>query len=225
MKIELPERDGSLYRQRARDLELLLRQPSAAERRPCPGCDVRCTCSASPTCTCGCSSACAHAPRRMSSEPEIHPIEAGIVPLVYILNVLRLCPPCWSCEGHYGPGGGLGKLPSVWFHAHSDAYPALIADHLAELRVGRRIAHPWQISLVSWGSRVDTTFYIRPDLSHVSDASLRRLHADIDAIAGALVDEARRLAGRALDEIERAARRLAPATPAAAKAPAAPPAA
>jgi hypothetical protein len=202
MKIDTPECDEAVYRARRRDLERLLGQPSVAHLRPCPECDIRCPCRGSRTCPCGCSPRCADAPAQMSSEPEAHPIEPGIAPLVYSLYALRVCHPCWSCEGHYDAGGRLSRLPSVWFHSSSATYPAVIAECLWELEFANKLASPWRVAAVAWGNRLDSTFSIEPDLRRSEPPPLSALHRDVEAIAAALVDEARRISALALGEVE-----------------------
>ncbi len=175
MKIEQPRPDLSLYRRRGRELDFLLRRPSASVTRPCPDCDIPCPCAASPTCTCGCSSACEQVPLRMSSDPENHPIELGIAPLVYCLNELGVCRPCWSCEGHLDAQGNFGRIPSVWFHSESSVYPALISDYLYDLPRERKIAHPWRVAMVSSGGPLICTYAIEPYLTHVEEPDLAAL--------------------------------------------------
>ena len=101
MRIDGLGPDPAFYREYRNDLELLLRQAGDHDARPCPGCTIRCPKCGSHSCTCNCTSACDVAPRMMSSDPDDHPVESGIVPLVYAFYSLRLTPPCWSCEGPY----------------------------------------------------------------------------------------------------------------------------
>ncbi len=200
MEIETLKRDEAAYAERRRDLQRLLGQPSAADLRPCPECDIPCPCRSSPTCTCGCSESCADAPRQMSSEPEAHPIEPGIASLVYSLYALRVCRPCWSCEGHYDTRGALGRLPSVWFRTSAAAYPALIAECLWQLQYTDKTASSWRVAAVALGNPLDSTFSIEPDLRHEDAPELSLLHRDVAAISEALVGEMHRIAKLALRE-------------------------
>ncbi len=206
MKIEPPEPDAPFYRERQRDLENLLRQPTAAQARPCPDCDVPCPCCGSPSCTCGCSSDCAEAPRQLSVEPDLYPIEAAILPLVYALSALRVCKPCWSCEGHYDAAGKLYKLPRVWFFARSITIPDVIAEHLARLRSERRLAYPWMVSVVPRGDSLDTAYSIEPKLGPDSDPNLARLHHDVRTIADDMREKIEPITRRRIGELDAAAR-------------------
>ncbi len=49
----------------------------------------------------------------LSSDPESHPLESRIAPLVYELKRLEVFDPCWSCAGHNGTDGALWKIPRV----------------------------------------------------------------------------------------------------------------
>jgi hypothetical protein len=203
VKIELSQADDrDRLAHRAR-LEALLAQSGPRQERPCPGCDVPCACSGSPSCTCGCALSCGHAPKQLSSDPERHPIEDRITPLVYALYSLKVCEPCWSCEGHYDASGMLNRVPAVWFYADAAAYPALIADSLTDLKVKNTLTYPWQVSLVSWGNRLDITYAVEPDLRRVSEPQLDELQADVAAISEHLFDNVRKAAQQSIAEIDR----------------------
>jgi len=185
-------------RTRADDLTCLLRQPTDRERRPCPNCDKVCGCAARSThCCCGCSARCPDAPRFLSSEPAQHPIEPHMVPLVYALAGLRVVPPCWSCEGHLKPIGGLVRAPQVWFYSAATVYPELIASYLSDLQFNRKLRHQWMVSVCPHAAGGATLFQIQPEHiqpSEVQTADLRSLHQDLLAIADSLVVSVRRLA-------------------------------
>ena len=184
MKIIKPRPDPEFDAQTAGELGHLLRQPAPEEARPCPGCDVPCPCSASISCACGCSVKCHYAPRQMSSDPDQHPVEPGIAPLVFALYAIRVVEPCWSCEGHMGPGDELLRPPSVWFYARSSTYPMLMAEYVSELAAAKKTANRWHLCLVSFGDGNDgcPVFSIEPNLDTAKD-DLMSLRRDVRVIA------------------------------------------
>lgn len=183
MRIKQLACDPAARRQVREDLETLLRQPSDKQARPCPDCRIPCPKCGATNCTCACSPHCPQAPRQLSSDPEAFPIEAGIVPLVYGLSSLRLCPPCWSCEGHLDRSGALHKLPRVWFYCRSVVYPSVIAEYLSNLLVARKIRVPWQVNMVHWGEQLESTFSIEPALDPAKPHLLEQLQQDVRVIA------------------------------------------
>ncbi len=197
MRIEIPEQDPTFLDRCRAEVGDLLCQPSAVQARVCPGCTLPCPCSASPVCTCACSAGCRHAPRQMSSDGENYPIEPGIAPLVHALYSLRLCRPCWSCEGHANPDGTLARIPSAWFHCRSVVYPRVIQDCLDDMRMRRILSCPWRLG-VTYSVRdvAETTFAIEPDLVLSPDAKLPALHADIVKMAALLKPAVRDTAKR-----------------------------
>ena len=183
MRIEKPRFDEAATTQRLGQLKHFLAVPTDKEVRPCPGCAVPCRCSQSTQCVCMCSPECIFAPREMSTDPDDWPIETHIVPLVYALNSTRVCPPCWSCEGHADAEGTLHRKTSVWFYSESVVYPHLIADYLSDLQMDRAVSCRWQVSVVEWGHRVDTTYSIEPDPIDPAHAHFDSLWRDADTIA------------------------------------------
>ena len=183
---------------RADDLTRLLQQPTDRELRPCPNCDTTCGCSARSTnCCCSCSSQCPDAPRFLSSEPDQHPIEPHMVSLAYALISLRLVPPCWSCEGHLRPIGGLTRLPQIWFYSASTVYPELIASYLADLRSRGKLLHPWAVSVCPHTPGGATLFQIQPEglqPFELQAEALHSLHHDLQTIGDSLVVSIRQLA-------------------------------
>lgn len=189
-------------RMRADDLARLLEQPTDRERRPCPSCDKVCGCPVRSTqCCCGCSARCPDAARFLSSEPTQYPIEPHAVSLVYALAGLRLVSPCWSCEGHVRPAGGLVRIPQVWFYSSSTVYPELIALHLKDLEFHRKLLHAWMVSVCPHTAGGTTIFQIQPE--HVTPADARAdalpsLHQDLHTIGDSLDGSIRQLALRLL---------------------------
>ena len=192
-------------RTRADDLARLLQQPTDRERRPCPSCDKVCGCPALSTqCCCGCSVRCPDAPRFLSSEPAQYPIEPQVLPLVYALASLRLVPPCWSCEGHARPSGGLVRMPQVWFYSASTVYPELIALYLKDLEFHGKLRHQWMISVCPHTAGGATIFQLQPEQLRQADVQaedLLSLHDDFRTIADSLTESIRQLALRLLKPI------------------------
>jgi hypothetical protein len=144
-----------------------------------------------------CSRHCPDIPRVLSSDPDKHPIEGRIAPLVYELKRLGVFHPCWSCEGHNGPDGGLWKIPRLWFYCESVVHLRVLADALDELHLNQRLSAPWRVVLTfSDDDNADTTFSLEPSLE-ATPAPLAALQRDIETIAehlrDAVFDEARKL--------------------------------
>ena len=153
-----------------------------------------------------CSRHCPDIPRMLSSDPENHPLESRIAPLVYELKRLEVFDPCWSCEGHNGTDGALWKIPRVWFYCRSVVHLRVLADALKELHLDRRLSVQWRVVLTfSDGDNADTTFSLEPGSLAPSPAASRpplaALQRDVDTIAGHLrdvvFDEARKLSRNA----------------------------
>ena len=194
--------------QRGTDLRLLLAQPTDKQQRPCPGCDILCSCQkSSRTCCCNCSPACPQVMHNLSSEPQEHPIEPNVLPLVYSMNVVRVIQPCWSCEGHMQDDGQeIHKLPEVWFYSSSVVYPELLAQHLTQLRTGKDLSAPWQVTLAPYSADNSTAmFIVKPELLPESSSQvLSRLQRDLHRIANALPNQLGRLAHAMLEQLEAA---------------------
>lgn len=191
VKLHTLERSPREDAARLRDLRVLLCQPLAHEARVCPGCTVPCACSGSRTCTCGCSPRCAQAPKQLSSEGERYPVEPKVVPLVFALQELRVCPPCWSCEGHARDDGQVFRVPQVWFYTRSLIYVRLLAEWLRTLRHRGRIAGGWRITASYSESGLDTAFSLEPDAACASHADLAALQHDVRTMASAVVHDVR----------------------------------
>lgn len=194
LRIDTLDNDVEKVEQSIRDLNLLLDQPSTRQARPCPGCSMPCPCSASTTCGCGCAPTCSQAPKSMSSEPERYPIETKIVPLVYEFYTLRVCRPCWSCEGHVDGAGEVIKIPRVWFYSRSLVYPRLITEVLMDLDFKKRLSVPWHICVVNPGDALDTTFSLEPNTKFAAEISLSDLQSDSGIVASELTRETRKRA-------------------------------
>lgn len=120
----------------------------------------------------------------MSSDPERYPIEPKIVPLVYAMHASRVCPPCWSCEGHWAEDREtVIKLPRVWFYAHSAMYPRLIAEYLDDLTFQKKLVNPWTVRVLSWSSGLSTRFSIEPGMLPGIGVNLTQLQHEAKTIA------------------------------------------
>lgn len=210
MKLRTLARDPREEAVRLRDLDILVRQPAGRELRVCPDCALPCPCSGSPTCTCHCGPHCPHAPQQLSSEGDRYPVEPKIVPLVFAFQELRVCPPCWSCEGHVRGDGEVFRLPQVWFYARSLVYVRLIGEWLRALRHEGRTANPWHVCVSHSESGLDTAFSLEPDLKMMASVDLPSLQRDVLVLASGLVREVQQLAGR---YIARHAQAASPAVP------------
>lgn len=188
MKIEGSNDDADYRGQRVRELRDVLNQPQVLGRRVCLGCGVRCPGCGSTICTCNCAPDCPDAPRYLSSEPEAHPVEPAIVALVYALNTLSKCSPCWSCEGHMDSAGRLIRPPQIWFYARATVHLSLINHTLFRLHVAGSLSCEWQVRVVDWGQKEDTAFSLEPALNtrDVEKADLTALQRDAAAIARGL---------------------------------------
>jgi len=136
-----------------------------------------------------CSRHCPDIPQALSSDPQRHPLETRIAPLVFELKRLGVFEPCWSCEGHNRPDGSFWKLPQVWFYCRSVVHLRVLADGVKELHVAGKLSVPWQVAITfSDGDNVDTTFSLHPVIDP-ANVHLAALQSDIDSIAAHLSDQ------------------------------------
>lgn len=201
MKVEKFEGSENFHAKRRQALSELMTFRPQRNGRACPGCDLSCPTCGSTSCLCNCGPDCEQAPRMLSSEPENFPIEDGIVPLVYALYDMEIGMPCWSCEGHLGLDGKIGKLPQVWFYVLHQAYPDLLAKFLWQLHFKGKIQNPWNVSVVTAGNATDTTFSIAPDTSG-DPLDLGKLRQDIKVIGERLYEDIAVLARVSIGEID-----------------------
>ncbi len=161
---------------------------SGSEGRVCgAACLMACPHCNSSACQCLCSPYCKGAASALSSDPVLHPIEPAILPLVFAMARIGLFAPCWSCEGHEGPDGGVMKLPTVWFYCGAVAHLRILADGLNALFHARRLNAPWRITVTfSDADNPRTTFALEPVQQSNQLATLPALQPDADEIARAL---------------------------------------
>ncbi len=196
MRIDRLSPDRGRYRARRDSLDRFADDLDAPFTRPCTGCDKPCPCSGSASCACACGPDCAVAAHHLSCDPHDHPIEAGIVPLVYAMATLRTIVPCWSCEGHEKKTGGLMRPPQVWFHARALSHVAVIDEFVQELATGKKLSCRWHVRSVTMGNRLDSTFALAPDLQDTAEVSLPHLRRDARTIAEELTQGVRALVDR-----------------------------
>ena len=203
VKIEGLIYDEVYHGQRARDLQQMIARPLTPRERVCPGCEIRCPECGSNVCTCGCVPGCPDAPRHMSSDPDENPVEPNIVPLVFALNALGACAPCWSCEGHVESDGRLIRAPHVWFYTRSMVHLSLINHFLFRVRFDKLISREWQVRVVDWGQTSDSAFSLEPLVSPLERVDLPVLHNDVRVIAEGLVAGVRDAAQHYLGDLDR----------------------
>lgn len=172
-------------------------RPETVKGRVCgPNCTIRCPRCGSSGCQCKCTPSCPHAPHALSDDPELHPIEPGIVGLVFEMKRLGVFTPCWSCEGHLNADGSLWKLPRLWFYCASPLHVRLLATGLSGLKHEGRLSASWQIVVTySDPDNPETTFSLEPLAAPDKPLDLLSLQGDLAEIARslhAIVSEAAR---------------------------------
>jgi len=158
---------------------------AASNVRPCGGCTKTCLKCGSTTCHCECSARCPDAAHMLSSEPDKFPIEAGIVPLVYVLADTGVIQTIWSCEGHLQPSGAeLWKTPQVWFCADDAVAAQLLSVALFDLRESLHCSD-WLLRLVPIERGLTSVYSIEPRLEKHQDGAgmLKLLREDVQTIA------------------------------------------
>jgi len=130
-----------------------------------------------------CNRSCPDIPEMISTDPQKHPVEPRVAPLVFELKRLELFQPCWSCEGHYDHSGALWKVPRVWFTCDSVAHLRVLANAVKGLHLRGALSVPWQVVLTfSDDQDANTTFSLEPNLVD-SVPSLEKLQGDLKTIA------------------------------------------
>ena len=177
------------------ELELLLSQPGADVEPPCQNCREHKV----EQCNCKCS----EAPNALSSDPEKHPLEAKVIPLVYELRKIRVVQPCWSCEGHIGHDGKLWKLPQVCFYSASPTYVTLLVNHLSLLQHKKKLSNEWNIVVSSFGQKHGScTYSIEPKLNPDISSHLGSMQADLTTISENLAEQIKREAMSMLEALK-----------------------
>lgn len=180
-----------------RTLLRILEQPSLEVLRPCPECALPCASHASVRCTCGCHTQCERAAQSLSSDPSRYPIESKILPLVMEIAALRVCQPCWSCEGHENREGAILNLPSVWFYVDDMTVLDMFSRFLAWASAQRQLACQWHIEVV-YGAN-DIAFSCTPNAWALpASISLISLHLDVIRLSTCIREGFHQQARRAL---------------------------
>jgi len=195
MHIDKPRQNFLDAVQTKQSLENFLLQPGPAELPPCPGCSQHIKAK--------CSFTCPDAKLALSTEPDEHPIEANVVPLVFGLMSTRVSQTCWSCEGHMDSEDNLIKLPRVSFYTSSPVYPQLLHRHLSKLMLDKKLVYSWQVVLTDYAQTWAQTYSVIPDLNFVdNDIHLGALQNDLKVIAHDLQENMKTQAREMITEIE-----------------------
>lgn len=184
MKINQPQQSIGQITQNIQELEQIISQLTQAKIRPCENCTQRCSCSQSLTCICDCSADCPLAASLLSSDKDRYPIEENVLSLVYSLNEMHVCQPCWSCEGHNNDEGKVNKIPQVWFYTNSHVLIRMIDQCLSFFKQQRLISYTWNLtSTYSSKDCAHNAFSLKPDLNLEASPNLNQMQLDMKVIA------------------------------------------
>lgn len=152
-------------------------------------CVLVCTSCGSTQCNCQCNAKCPEIPVHLSSDPEKHPIEDGIAPLVFEMQRLGVVEPCWSCEGHNDQDGNIWKRPAIWFYCDDVTHLRLLADVVEGLYVTKKLNFQWLIRITySDTDCPDTVFALEPERRRLAEAKLDDMRDDIRVLSENLYD-------------------------------------
>ncbi len=197
MKINKPRQDQGDLTRVIDTLGELLRMSAEAPFRPCAECQRPCDCSGSPTCACSCTLHCQSAAASMSSEPDAHPVEPRVLPLVMEMNKTGFIQTCWSCEGHTDTTGRINKIPRIWFYTRSHVYVRILANVLSRAKISHKLTYDWNVKLINLEDGVGNSYSLEPDLTYVDKPVLLKLQEDLfrlsDHLNSELYQEARSL--------------------------------
>lgn len=198
MKISTPNASAENLNLAITALQEFLSQAAPKEAPPCPGCQDH-----TPE---KCKPGCSDAPRAMSIDPELYPIEPGVVPLVYELFSMRLVQPCWSCEGHTQELTDgeqfLWKIPQVCFYSSSPVYPQLLLRCLNDLKFTKQLEYVWHVVLSDFSQTWEVTYSLQPDLNQVDKADIKLIQKDLLTISNNLYSNMRIQASKMLAELQ-----------------------
>ena len=190
MKIDYPDTDISLVESRLLEVDWLLSSLNSTTGRPCPGCTIKCDKCGSNHCNCNCAVTCVNAPAQLSSEHARYPIEDNVLPLGFTLRSMKVCDPCWSCEGHLDGAQKLTKLPQVWFHCNSMTLIRLLDDCITYFKLRAIINNSWQIvvTYTEPGSLINA-FSLKPEVQVGQSLELEVLQQDLMSMAQHLPEQ------------------------------------
>jgi hypothetical protein len=187
MRIRRHARPQSHHERVREDLAQAQAPPSADGRVCGESCTIRCPQCGSTGCQCKCSALCPEASWALSSDPTRHPIEPGIVPLVFEMTRLGMFEPCWSCEGHTQADGAVSKVPRVWFNCASMVHVRLLASGVTRLRARGMLQQAWHVVVTySDEDNPEATFSLESAPAPGVAPTLAALQADAATIAQAL---------------------------------------
>jgi len=195
MEISKPGDEYLDTEQLRNDLEAFLNQPGPSAQPPCPNCQQHIPSQ--------CTAECPDVASALSIDPDNHPIEPNMVPMVFELMSTNMLHTSWSCEGHLNSEDELWKSPNVSFYSKSAFYPHLLLKHLANLKHSNRLHYAWQIVLGDYGQTWGVTYCIQPDLSKEQDIHLGKLQMDLRAIADDMFNNLKIIARKILHEINK----------------------
>ncbi len=185
MKINSKYGDQRPIEPRRSELLNILNQPTASDLRPCSNCHELCSTHHSNNCTCDCKTDCPEAAKQLTSDPVRYPIESGVLALVYEFAALRVCQPCWSCEGHVDANDKLSKLPAVWFYVDDLTVVDMISSFLTSAQSRLKLSAAWHLA-VSYGPD-EVAFSCTPNAWLLGDeTTLQDLQQDLIKLSAGL---------------------------------------
>jgi hypothetical protein len=187
IRIEHPVASTDRERQRRAEIALAIEGRQIDGRICGETCTIACTVCGASACQCMCSMQCPDMPRAISSDPDNHPIEPAVAPLVFAMTRVAAFQPCWSCEGHLGLDGKLWKVPRVWFYSETMVAVRLLTDGLGDLARTGKLQTSWRVSVTySDPKNAETTFSLEPSRPFDEANGLAKLQEDMSIIAEAL---------------------------------------
>lgn len=187
MRVEHPLSSTDHDRQRHAEIKDAIAGRQIEGRICSINCTITCTECGASACQCMCSAKCPEMPRVLSSDPDRHPIEQAVAPLVFAMKQITAFQPCWSCEGHLGLDGKIWKIPRVWFYCQSMVSVRLLTDGLNSNVLTEKLHASWRIAVTfSEPDNAETTFSLEPVQPLDEAVKLPELQEDLSTIADTL---------------------------------------